>query len=139
MQAVELLLTPTLYKRNQGKMVRSACFFLCALLGGAIVRSIYFLANPSQLMPFSATILCIAFLSLLLILWLPFRVTQAPLVADFLIDVQSELAKVTWSSYAELKSSTTVVLATMLLVAAYLFLCDAVWQVLLRLFGVLRF
>jgi preprotein translocase subunit SecE len=47
-----------------------------------------------------------------------------PKAADFLIATESEMKKVSWSSKAELIGSTVVVIVTVVLLAAFIFLVD---------------
>ena len=47
---------------------------------------------------------------------------------EFLKDVRTEASKVSWPTRDELRDSTAVVIVTVLLVAAFLFLVDRVLQ-----------
>lgn len=67
-----------------------------------------------------------------------YRLVNYNRFADFLIATEAELNKVSWSSKQELKSSTIVVLATVVLMAVYLFAMDRMWEELLKLVGVLQ-
>jgi preprotein translocase subunit SecE len=60
-------------------------------------------------------------------LWLAFRVVNLPRFADFLISVEAEMDKVTWSSRQELYRATAVVITTMVLLGITLLLYDFVW------------
>jgi preprotein translocase subunit SecE len=71
--------------------------------------------------------------------WLIFRLVQYPPFVEFLIATEAEMNKVSWTSRAELYRATVVVLATVLIVAVYLFGVDTVWSWLLTQIGVLRF
>lgn len=70
--------------------------------------------------------------------WIGFRVVNYSVFAEFLIDVESEMAKVTWPSWAELQRATVVVLGTMFVFSILLFGYDLVWQKFLELTGVLN-
>lgn len=72
-------------------------------------------------------------------LWAMFRVVNMPQFAEFLIEVQHEMAKVSWPSVANLKRSTAVVLFTMGLLSAVLFFYDVVWHWALKAINVLQF
>ena len=72
-------------------------------------------------------------------LWAMFRVVNFPQFAEFLIDVQHEMAKVSWPSWPQLQRSTAVVLFTMALLSVVLFCYDVVWHWVLRLVNVLQF
>jgi preprotein translocase subunit SecE len=52
---------------------------------------------------------------------------------QFIRDVRMEMSKVSWPSRAELKGSTTVVIAISLMFAAYVFVADRVLQELVKL------
>ena len=57
-------------------------------------------------------------------IWLAFRAVNLPQFADFLISVEAEMDKVTWSSRQELYRATVVVITTMVLLGAILLLYD---------------
>jgi preprotein translocase subunit SecE len=71
--------------------------------------------------------------------WLLFRLLQFPPFVDFLIATEAEMNKVSWTSKAELKRATIVVLVTVLVLALYLFVVDFVWSWLLQKLGILQF
>jgi len=79
-------------------------------------------------------------LLLALSMWLAWRIVNMPTFADFLIATEAELNKVSWTTQKRLIQDTIVVLATVVLMAVYLFLMDQGWRVLLssRLIGVLH-
>jgi preprotein translocase subunit SecE len=58
--------------------------------------------------------------------------------AEFLIATESEMNKVSWTTWADLKRATTVVLVTVVLMTTYLWVVDQVWSTLLQWIGVLR-
>jgi preprotein translocase subunit SecE len=70
-------------------------------------------------------------------LWATFRIIHWPRFADFLISVEAEMDKVTWSDWGELKRSTAVVLITMVVLTLVLFLFDVFWQKIFTSTGVL--
>ena len=57
---------------------------------------------------------------------------------DILIETQQEMKKVAWSSRAEVFGSTLVVLATVILLAAFILSTDLVVNALFRLIGLFR-
>jgi preprotein translocase SecE subunit len=61
-----------------------------------------------------------------------------PQFAEFLINTEAELAKVTWSTRKRLIRDTGVVLLTVLLLALFLYVFDIVWVLLLQALQVLR-
>ena len=71
--------------------------------------------------------------------WLVFRLLHYPPFADFLIATEAEMNKVSWTSKADLKRATSVVLVTVALMSVFLFGVDWAWSSLLQLLGVLRF
>lgn len=71
--------------------------------------------------------------------WTIFRLIQYPPFVDFLAATEAEMNKVSWTSWAELKRATAVVLTTVLLMSLYLFGVDWLWTMLLQTLGILRF
>ena len=70
-------------------------------------------------------------------LWTTYRIIHWPRFADFLISVEAEMDKVTWSDWGELKRATVVVLVTMVILTVVLFLFDVFWQRVFTSTGVL--
>ena len=70
-------------------------------------------------------------------LWATYRIIHWPRFADFLISVEAEMDKVTWSDWGELKRATVVVLVTMVILTVVLFLFDVFWQRVFTSTGVL--
>ena len=69
--------------------------------------------------------------------WIAFRLINWPVFADFLVSVEAEMVKVSWPSNAEVYSSTLVVLAMFLILAALIFAFDVVWVWVFRALGVI--
>lgn len=125
-----------LYKKNQGRMARqlvagAAAITIC-LLCWSMNQTL--LADVGPLTRGVVTAICFA-----VGLWAAFRVVNLPQFAEFLIEVQHEMAKVSWPSWAMLQRSTAVVLFTMGLLSLVLFCYDVVWHWLLKLIHVLQF
>ena len=128
------LLQGDVYRGSQGRLIRHLVFlvlFFCVLV--ACQRVYSFTSRSFDVM--SAT----AFACVILAtgIWVAYRLIQYQPVADFLIDVQLESSKVSWSTWGELRRTTCVVLVAMLIVSVYLFACDVSWQFLLRSLSVL--
>jgi preprotein translocase subunit SecE len=71
--------------------------------------------------------------------WTVFRIIQFPPFAEFLIATEAEMNKVSWTSKDDLIRATTVVLATVIAMALFLFVVDTLWTFILRLLHVLQF
>ena len=71
--------------------------------------------------------------------WVIFRIVHFPPFAEFLIATEAEMNKVSWTSKEDLYRATIVVLATVLLMAIFLFVVDWLWLFILRNIGVLQF
>lgn len=125
-----------LYKKNQGRLARQ----LVAGAGAIAVCLLCWSMNQTLLADVSSpvgnivTVVCVA-----AGLWSMYRVVNLPQFAEFLIEVQHEMAKVSWPSWATLKRSTAVVLFTMGLLSVVLFCYDVVWHWVLKLIRVLQF
>lgn len=123
------------HREAQGRLVRHIVLIALWVLVAAIAQSVYGAADEYWGLPFSvisAAIVAISFG------WVAYRLIHYPPVADFLIDVQIESSKVSWSTWHELRRTTIVVLAAMVAFSTFLFACDITWQYVLRTASVLR-
>lgn len=125
----------SLYKRNQGKLVRqltAAVIFLTVALGAySLSQTVLISYGPYVRYGVPALIGAIGG-------WFAFRVIHHSPFAEFLISVDGELSKVTWASRGEVYRATVVVVATMFLFAIVLYVYDFVWMKLLSAIGVLQ-
>jgi preprotein translocase subunit SecE len=125
-----------LYQWKQGKVLRrctwGAIVLACLLASQALYHSVLYenMGTTSAYWVVGAIVV--------IGVWVGFRAINHPPFADFLIDVESEMTKVTWPSWSELQRATIVVLVTMLLFSILLFGYDIAWQKFLELTGVLR-
>lgn len=129
------LLQGNIYRGSQGRLIRRLAFLVmvsCAIL--ACQKAYSFINQSFDFM--SAT--AVAFTTVATFVWVAYRLTQFQPVADFLIDVQRESLKVSWCTWQELRRTTGVILAAMVIFSVYLFACDVTWQFLLRSLSVLR-
>ena len=123
-----------LYKRNQGRVARQVTFAVVAVVValGAWRMSVGWAGEaPGLRYGVPVAVLVVG-------LWLAYRLVNVSKLADFLIAVEGEMAKVSWPSRTELFRSTIVVILTILLLAAVLFMYDIIWQWLLKALGVLH-
>ena len=130
---VQELFRTELYKKNQGRLTRQ----LTALgLLAVIAYGLWTLAK-GPLSTFDSPFVKIGVPVALLVIsgWIIFRAVNFPKFADFLIAVEAEMDKVTWSSRSELYRATIVVLVTMFTMAILLFLYDQIWLWFFRLIG----
>jgi preprotein translocase SecE subunit len=65
------------------------------------------------------------------LLWVAWRVVNWPTFADFLIATEAEMNKVSWTTRKRLVQDTIVVLVTVFLLTAYLFIIDWAWILVL--------
>ncbi len=123
----------SLYKRNQGRLTRqlSGVGFGLILFYGCWVLSQNLEGEPAIRIGIPVLIAAIG-------VWFIFRLLNYSRFADFLISVEAEMDKVTWSSKEELYRATVVVIVNMLLLAVFLLLCDIFWQWFFRLIGFLQ-
>ncbi|HZZ79679.1 MAG TPA: preprotein translocase subunit SecE [Gemmataceae bacterium] len=61
------------------------------------------------------------------LIWLAWRIVNLPTFADFLIATEAEMNKVSWTTRKRLMQDTVVVLTTVILMTAFLFIVDIVW------------
>jgi preprotein translocase SecE subunit len=62
-------------------------------------------------------------------------VANSPKLADFLIDTELEMKKVTWPTYREVLGATVVVIVVVILLGAFLFVVDR-WVIQVFLEGI---
>ena len=136
------LLSAGVYKRNQGRVARQVTFAAFAL---ALAVGVWRL---SQLLPLwlassaasatapAADLGVVRFLVpgaiLATGLWFFYRLVNMPRFADFLIAVESEMAKVSWPTGAEVARSSAVVIFLIFALSAILAAYDLFWWFVLR-------
>jgi len=129
------MLAAGFYKRNQGRLARqlTAAGILVVVFFGVWRLS----QGPLAGYPGAIRVGIPAFL-FALASWMVFRAVNYPRFADFLISVQAEMDKVSWSTWPELWRATAVVVGTMFLLSAVLLIYDQLWSFLFKLLGILR-
>lgn len=134
---VSELFSLRMYKQNQGRVVRQVTAIAIALsLAAAAWRfRATFLAGDDIN---SSIRLGIPALLFILGAWFAYRVVNWPTFANFLIQVEAEMDKVTWATWEYLKRATGIVLITMLLLGTYLFVWDILWQKIFTAIGFLQ-
>ncbi|WP_010587122.1 preprotein translocase subunit SecE [Schlesneria paludicola] len=147
---LKCMLSTELYQWKQGRVLRrttAGAILLAFLLASqALYHSVlydlgltgaWFTFLPTSIQQWPIGYWLVGLMNLIG-LWVAFRAVNYPVFADFLIDVESEMTKVTWPTWAELQRATVVVLGTMFIFSALLFGYDVAWQKFLELTGVLR-
>ena len=128
------LFDSSVYKRNQGRMVRQiTCVVIWLVVVFAIWR--FHAITLTRWMPTSAISYLVAVVLGAVGLWIGFRLVNWPKFADFLISVEAELNKVSWPSWRELYRASMVVIFTIFFMASVLFVYDIVWT---RIFQALK-
>ena len=147
---LSVLFSTNLYQWKQGRVLRrstaGAIVLTFVLASQALYHSVlYDMGSTGSVAPFLPAMFrqwplgyWVVGLINLIGLWVAFRAVNYPECAAFLIDVESEMSKVTWPSWAELQRATIVVLGTMFIFSMLLFGYDIAWQKVLELSGVLR-
>ncbi len=134
------LLSFSVYKRHQGRMTRQVTF---AALAITLSIGVWRLAQLLPLWLASSGPLgtgtdlgvyrfLVPGLLLAAGLWLAYRIVNVPRFADFLIAVESEMAKVSWPSTGEVARSSAVVIFLIFALAAILAAYDLFWWFVLR-------
>jgi preprotein translocase SecE subunit len=123
------------YKPNQGRLVRRVTLLVGLVVVAVLSQRMYLILNPAS---GTNTALMCSGTTFLLGLWICSRVVQYAPFVEFLIDVQLESTKVTWNTWEELRQTTVVVLVVMLTLSVYLFMCDIIWQTVLRAMSILN-
>lgn len=124
-----------IYKPTQGRIVRQAtALALVLIVGTGVWKLIGELSDTDTKIRLGIPLTLGVVAG-----WLIFRMVNRPRFADFLISTEAEMAKVSWPSRPELFRATGVVLVTMLVLAAALFMFDIIWQTMFQWLGVLQF
>jgi preprotein translocase subunit SecE len=129
------LVRPDLYKPMQGWYARVYTALGLGLVVAAGAYRVY--ETAQEYTPLWRVGFPVGFVAILG--WLTFRIIQFPPFAEFLIATEAEMNKVSWTSKDDLIRATTVVLATVVAMALYLFVVDTLWTFILRLIHVLQF
>ena len=119
-----------LYKPNSGRVVRQATAIGVAVLLVMIALRSYQLLDADR----GPTPLTFAIPAVITVvgIWFAFRLVNWPRFANFLIDVETEMQKVSWASWDYLKRATVVVLTVMFAIGFVLFGFDLIWQYLFK-------
>jgi len=141
------------YKRSQGQRVRrgtivgilalAACGIYTMLnhWAGSAAPSDWSLAVPftggRSIVLLKDIQFTLPILVALASLWLAYRVVNLPVFADFLIATEAEMNKVSWTTRQRLIQDTIVVLVTVVLLTAFLFVVDVAWNMVLTRIGII--
>ena len=131
---VNVFLQASTYKPSQGRIARQATFAtVSGIIGlGAWRFSVLQLGtNPAMEYGIPLGILLAG-------IWIGFRLVHWPKFADFLIAVEAEMNKVSWSTRKEVVASTKVVIITVFLLAIILALVDAGFTFVFGKVGILK-
>ncbi len=116
-----------IYKKKQGKVCRmtTATALLALLVAGVYQLYNSVLAGQGVFMVYAVPLLLLA-----LSAWVSYRAVNYARFADFLIQVEAEMRKVSWPGKDELLRSSVVVVVVMFLLTILLFGYDIILQFL---------
>ena len=132
---ISTLASTRVYKATQGRLVRQVTL---AVLVSAVLLGCYRLSEEYFLDATSSIRLGVPALLFVFGAWAVYRMTHWPPFADFLVQVQGELDKVNWATWEYLIRATGVVLVTMVITTAFLWVCNFAWVNLFEMIGFLR-
>jgi preprotein translocase subunit SecE len=118
------LLLTGIYKRRQGRITRQVTFF--AIFGAICVLAwrVWDIYRATAHVGLSAGLPAAI---VLVGAWVAYRLVNMTNFADFLIAVEAEMSKVSWPTRTELFRGSAVVLTTIVILAALLFVFDLGW------------
>ena len=127
----------SLYKRSQGRVARGVTAAVVAIIAcyGSWTLFRTFLSRADS--PVFKYVLPLALAGGGV--WIAFRLVNWGRFAEFLIATESEVDKVHWPDRKHIHRATVVVIVTMLLMGAMLFVFDLVWQVFFEAIGFLKY
>ena len=115
------------YKKKQGKICRMAtAFAIFLLLSAGIYQLYYSYLDDKGVFGVYVLPLVLLFLNA----WFCYRTVNFPRFADFLIQVEAEMRKVSWPGKSELIRSSLVVIVVMFMFTILLFGYDIVLRTL---------
>ncbi|MDP1564203.1 MAG: preprotein translocase subunit SecE [Pirellulaceae bacterium] len=134
-QITSAMLSTSVFKPNQGRVVRQVTFFaMWLLLGLAVWLVATYLLDwfrggemASYLSAFAVGALAF---------WMAYRSVNIPSFTDFLIGVEAEMRKVTWPTRKELIAGAAVVLFVVVSLAVLMFGFDLIWTAIFTRLGV---
>lgn len=131
-----------IYKQGQGSYTRiGSALFLMVVFAGAsfklhtILRNLDFGEANFQVSQVIYYVVPVVFFGILGLL--SFWIVNTSKVADFMINAEGEIKKVSWSSKREVILSTYIVILVVFLMTALLFVTDMFFQWIFREIGVL--
>ncbi|MBL8890431.1 MAG: preprotein translocase subunit SecE [Planctomycetaceae bacterium] len=125
-QITGAILSASVFKPNQGRVVRQATFFGLWLLFSLLLW-LFADAIVDWFQGGDAAYYSTAFGVILLAFWFGFRSVNIPAFTDFLIGVEAEMRKVTWPTRTELIAGAAVVLFVVVSLAVLMFGFDLIW------------
>jgi len=137
------LFSAAVYKRSQGRVTRQVTFAALALVWGIAVWQLAqilptWLSAGGPMTPASAADTyglvryVIPLVLFLMGAWLAYRAVNLPRFAEFLIGVESEMAKVAWPSIGEVARSSAVVIFMIFALSFILAAYDLFWRFVLQ-------
>jgi len=116
------------YKPNQGRRVRLTATITVAAIAALAAMEVYI-----GLVGFGIQVrLAVPIVAAVGILGVGIYLLNLPVLAEFLIEAESEFAKVSWPSRQQVLGSTGTVLVVVLILAIYLVGMDMVVDLILR-------
>jgi preprotein translocase subunit SecE len=134
-QITSAILSTSVFKPNQGRVVRQVTFFALWLLYGL---SLWLVATYALdwFGGAEAAFYAAAFAVAAIAFWLAYRSVNIPSFTDFLIGVEAEMRKVTWPTRRELIAGAAVVLFVVVSLAVLMFGFDLIWTAVFTWLGV---
>src|SRR5262245_16118759 len=133
------LLSGSMFKRNQGRLVRrlTAIAIAAVVLYGCWSLSAWIENSPTTAGLSRNVQMLIPTMIALAGMWFAFRVVNYPPFANFLVSVEAEMDKVSWADLDYLKRAAAVVLCMMVFLGFVLALYDFLWFQLFSAIGIL--
>lgn len=122
-----------LYKPSMGRIVRQVVFFtllVIFIMAGWRLRTMLSMENTTNGLTLFLAVSAVG-------AWFSYRLVNYPRLADFLISVEGEMAKISWPTKTELIRSAIVVIVVMIILAVLLWLFDTIWFQLFTWLGII--
>jgi preprotein translocase subunit SecE len=121
------------YKPNQGRRVRTAAMVGCALVALMAAYEVFDALSAYPMSSYAVYVkqaiqLGVPVVVLVLVLLGAMYVLNRPRLAEFLIETQAEMSKVSWPTRQQVMGSTAAVLVLVFIMAVVLLAMDVGWQ-----------
>lgn len=129
---IRLMLSAEQYKPGKGALVRNGTLIVAVLIIVAGMHA-WSQTHTDPMVRWGAPVIVGGLLG-----WVVYRLINYQPFAEFLINTEAEINKVTWPTKKEVKASTAVTVVLVVMMGVFLFVADTFWKWMLTMLGILK-